>query len=108
MSTIRNTQNYVDIPPAAVNQLSPALLRSCRQIYTEALLILHQHNTFSFCASHLEMLVRYGLGEYCLPDLHSIYVYELRPSSASGWKDVFIVLHRMGLERVAFKFRAEP
>ncbi|KAJ7303766.1 hypothetical protein DFH08DRAFT_903459 [Mycena albidolilacea] len=97
-----------NIPPATADQLSPALLRSCRQIYAEALPILHQRNTFSFCASHLEMLVRYGLGEYCLPDIRSVYVYELRPSSASGWKDVFVVLHRMGLERVAFELKAEP
>ncbi|KAJ7723038.1 hypothetical protein B0H14DRAFT_3006078 [Mycena olivaceomarginata] len=89
-----------NIPPAAADQLTPALLRSCRQIYAEALPILHQRNTFSFCASHLDMLVRYGLGEYCLPDIRSVYVYELRPSLASGWKDVFVVLHRMGLEQL--------
>ncbi|KAJ7794793.1 hypothetical protein B0H14DRAFT_2922294 [Mycena olivaceomarginata] len=90
-----------NIPAAAADQLSPALLRSCRQIYTEALPILHQRNTFSFCASQLEVLVRCGLGEYCLPDIRSIYVYEYEPSSE--WRDVFVLLHRMGLERMAFE-----
>ncbi|KAJ7850677.1 hypothetical protein B0H14DRAFT_2763285 [Mycena olivaceomarginata] len=88
------------------SKLSIALLHSCRQIYTEALPILHQRNTFSFCASQLEVLVRCGLGEYCLPNIRSIYVYEYGPSLE--WRDVFVLLHRMGLERVAFELKAEP
>jgi hypothetical protein len=95
-----------DIAPAVASKLSPALLHSCRQIYTEALPILHQRNTFSFCASQLEVLVRYGLGEYCLPDIRSVYVYEYGPSSE--WRDVFVLLQRMGLERVAFELKAKP
>jgi hypothetical protein len=52
------------------------------------------------------VLVRCGLGEYCLPDIRSIYVYEYEPSSE--WRDVFVLLHRMGLERVAFELKAKP
>lgn len=92
-------------------RISPALLLSCRQVYAEALPILHQRNTFHFWASQLEVVVGSALGEYCLPDIRSVYIYhdnvwavhETRP-----WKDVFPILQQMSLGRVAFEFATEP
>ncbi|KAJ7794763.1 hypothetical protein B0H14DRAFT_2922167 [Mycena olivaceomarginata] len=92
-----------DVAPAVASKLSPALLHSCHQIYAEALPILHQCNTFSFYALQLKVLVCCRLGEYCLPDIHSVY-----DEPSSEWRDVFVLLHRMGLEHMVFELKAEP
>ncbi|KAJ6567110.1 hypothetical protein B0H19DRAFT_1139480 [Mycena capillaripes] len=91
-------------------RISTTLLRSCRQVYTEALRILHQRNTFHFWASQMEEVVRCGLGYYCLPDIHSIYIFhdELPPFHARPRKIVCALLQQMNLTRVAFEFAAEP
>ncbi|KAJ6582153.1 hypothetical protein B0H19DRAFT_524710 [Mycena capillaripes] len=94
------------------NQISIALLRSCRQVYTEAVPILHRRNTFHIRASQLEVVVRSGLGEYCLPDIRSVYICHSFPCSSfwveHPWRTVFGILQQMNLERVAFEFELEP
>ncbi|KAJ6500840.1 hypothetical protein C8R45DRAFT_979313 [Mycena sanguinolenta] len=93
-------------------RISVALLRSCRQVYSEALPMLHQRNTWHIWASQLEPVVRCGLGEYSLPDIHSVYIYY--PSDVHAWpckefnKAVFAMLRRMNLRRVAFELEQEP
>ncbi|KAF7353920.1 hypothetical protein MVEN_01078100 [Mycena venus] len=90
-------------------QISTALLRSCRQAYIEALPILHQRNTFHISTSQLDLVVRSGLGEYCLPDIRSVYLYHHTALfGMRSWKtDVFSLLQKMSLERVAFDFDDE-
>ncbi|KAJ7684296.1 hypothetical protein DFH06DRAFT_3260 [Mycena polygramma] len=93
------------------DRISPALLRSCRQVYFEALRILHQRNTFHFKADQLETIVRSGLGYYCLPAIRSVYIYHTANAAPFGrnpWTRVFTLLQQMNLERVAFKFAAGP
>ncbi|KAJ6509192.1 hypothetical protein C8R47DRAFT_12663 [Mycena vitilis] len=103
------------------DRISPTLLRSCRQVYFEALPILHQRNTFHFKADQLETIVRSGLGYYCLPSIRSVHIYHpavrnvyvyrtanATPFGPEPWTGVFTILQQMNLERVAFEFPAEP
>jgi hypothetical protein len=94
-----------------VPQISIAFLCSCRQVYTEALPILHRRNTFHIWTSQLDVVVHSGLGEYCLPDIRSVYIYHpnnVRPPSDLRWGTVFSILQQMNLERAAFEFAVEP
>ncbi|KAJ6509193.1 hypothetical protein C8R47DRAFT_12676 [Mycena vitilis] len=93
------------------DRISPALLRSCRQVYFEALRILHQRNTFHFKADQLETIVRSGLGYYCLPAIRSVYIYhtpDAPPFGRNPWTGVFTLLQQMNLERAAFVFPVGP
>jgi hypothetical protein len=58
-------------------------------------------------AWQFELIVRSALGEYCLPDIRSVYIYYYwsRPPWTSGsWTDTSALLQWMRLTRVAFEF----
>ncbi|KAJ7700739.1 hypothetical protein B0H17DRAFT_1046464 [Mycena rosella] len=86
-----------------------ALLFSCRQVYLEALPILHQCNTFHFRAHEFAGVVRAALGLYCLPDIRSVYLlrsYRRRGynSFVSPWREALALLRQMGLRSLVFEF----
>ncbi|KAK7020325.1 hypothetical protein R3P38DRAFT_1201056 [Favolaschia claudopus] len=90
-----------------VSRVSTGLLLSCRQTYFEGLPILHRTNTFHIWASQLDEVVRCGLGEYCLPDIRSVYIdldVDVWPGADTSvcWLTVFVILRKMGLQQVAF------
>ncbi|KAJ6606074.1 hypothetical protein DFH09DRAFT_1269164 [Mycena vulgaris] len=92
----------LDIP---AERIFPALLGSCRQVYLEALPILHQRNTFYIHAEDLETVFHSALGQYCLPEirrLHLFYAYENLDSSL--WENAFPLLHQMRLDNLVFQF----
>ncbi|KAJ6606078.1 hypothetical protein DFH09DRAFT_1119240 [Mycena vulgaris] len=92
--------NRLDVPADAI---PTGLLLSCRQVYLEALPILHQGNTFHFHALELEDVVLAALGRYCLPDIRSVYLVH----SSCGplpWSVVFGLLHKMRLDTLVFEF----
>ncbi|KAJ6578124.1 hypothetical protein B0H19DRAFT_1062661 [Mycena capillaripes] len=95
-----------DLP--AERGIPTPLLLSCRQIYSEALPILHGHNTFHFWTNHLEPVIRCGLGYHTLLFIRSVYIFHPGSIFQYGpWTGVFTILHHMsGLESVAFKFAA--
>lgn len=91
-----------EVPPEGI---PTAFLFTCRQIYSEALSILHGHNTFHIWANQLEEVVRCALGYHCLPDICNVYIFH--PDNmfqGCRWTDVFAILHRMNLRRMGFKF----
>ncbi|KAJ7455798.1 hypothetical protein FB451DRAFT_1184092 [Mycena latifolia] len=86
-----------------------ALLLSCRQVYLEALPILHQRNTFHFQVREFEAIVLAALGRYCLPDIRSVCLCQapnaMFPSgNVSGWGYTFPLLQQMGLHFLALEF----
>ncbi|KAJ7700729.1 hypothetical protein B0H17DRAFT_1046455 [Mycena rosella] len=94
--------NKLDVP---ADSIPVALLLSCRQIYLEALPVLHQQNTFHFRMHELEAVAHAGLGRYCLMDIHSIYlVYSDRRYGWHNWIKMGAVLQQMRTEHLAFEF----
>ncbi|KAJ7041955.1 hypothetical protein C8F04DRAFT_111869 [Mycena alexandri] len=82
----------------------PALLRSCRAVYNEAIPILHQRNTFQFWASQLNGVVGSVLGKYCLPNIRSVNLqYDYTPPF-----DMFALLHQMRIDHLAFRLQGLP
>jgi hypothetical protein len=82
-----------------------ALLLSCRQVYLEALHILHRYNTFHFLVHELEVIVHSALGGFCLPDIRSVYLcHNCRTMYVPPWAVVFPLLRKMGLRNLAFEF----
>ncbi|KAF8209305.1 hypothetical protein K438DRAFT_1810816 [Mycena galopus ATCC 62051] len=99
-------------PPA--DAIPVALLLSCRQIYLEALPILHQRNTFYFLAHEFHTAVVAALGRYCLPNLRSVYLRHDSGITALGssrpihqydsqWPAMFALLRQMRLESLVFE-----
>ncbi|KAJ7237728.1 hypothetical protein B0H12DRAFT_1138444 [Mycena haematopus] len=91
-----------------------AFLLSCRQIYLEALPILHQRNTFYFLAHDFHTVAFAALGQYCLQDIRSVYLRHDSASTAlskptsldSQWTSVFSLLRQMRLESLIIELPA--
>ncbi|KAJ6567095.1 hypothetical protein B0H19DRAFT_718759 [Mycena capillaripes] len=89
----------------AADRISTALLLSCRQVYLEALPIMHRRNTFHFLAHELEIIVLSALGGYCLSNIRSVCLrHHYRTMNAAPWAMVFQLLHQMQLRELAFEF----
>ncbi|KAF7359057.1 hypothetical protein MSAN_01246700 [Mycena sanguinolenta] len=95
-------------PPA--DDIPVALLLSCRQVYLEALPILHRRNTFYFLIHDFHMAAIAALGQYCLKDIRSVY---LRDNSTalgiyfdSQWSAAFLLLRQMCLESLTIELPA--
>ncbi|KAJ7254812.1 hypothetical protein C8J57DRAFT_1236544 [Mycena rebaudengoi] len=100
----RNPQS----PPLS-DSISVALLSTCRQVYVEALPIMHCRNTFHFEAVDFACLFRASLGSYSLPDIRSIsivHVGNYRGDCAAPWVSVFPLVQKMGLQTLEFGFSA--
>ncbi|KAJ7310583.1 hypothetical protein DFH08DRAFT_898527 [Mycena albidolilacea] len=97
-------------PPA--DEIPVALLRSCRQVYLEALPVLHRKNTFYFLAHEFHTVLLAALGEYCVHDIRNVYlrqdsVNKPGPTYASRWGAVFTLLKQMrGLECLSLELHA--
>ncbi|KAJ7461121.1 hypothetical protein FB451DRAFT_1498267 [Mycena latifolia] len=90
---------------AAVEALPIALLSACRQVYVEALPILHGRNTFSCSVQDLEVVALAALGRYCLPNLRSVYLFHsYRRFRTPGWANIAAFIQQMRLETLAFEF----
>ncbi|KAJ6522276.1 hypothetical protein B0H19DRAFT_1386707 [Mycena capillaripes] len=94
------------IPPA--ERICTTLLLSCRQVYSEALPILHGHNTFHFWTNELETIIRCGLGYYALPHIRSVYTFHYDDMFQCPSTYLFAILRQMSLDRVAFEFLRRP
>ncbi|KAJ7461213.1 hypothetical protein FB451DRAFT_490596 [Mycena latifolia] len=80
-----------------------ALLAACRQVYLEALPILHGHNTFHFQVHELEVVALAALGKYCLPGLRSVHLFNSW-FRWPRWSDIAAFLQQMRLENLALEF----
>jgi hypothetical protein len=91
--------NKLDVP---VDNVPIAFVLSCRQVYLEALLILHQRNTFRFLVHEFETVL---LAALYLPDIRSIYLYhDYTTCSHPPWSAVVPLLQQMPIERLVFEF----
>ncbi|KAJ7780174.1 hypothetical protein DFH07DRAFT_794067 [Mycena maculata] len=83
-----------------------ALLLSCRQVYLEALPIMHQKNTYHFHLEDFHPAIQYGLGQYCLPNIRSIYLYHSYPERprTRSWDPTFRILQQMRLDALTLEF----
>lgn len=53
--------------PPVGNRLHPAILRTCKQAYTEAFAMLYEENVFRFSSERLDKVVQdYSLSKGCL------------------------------------------
>ncbi|KAF8166572.1 hypothetical protein K438DRAFT_1984125 [Mycena galopus ATCC 62051] len=82
--------------------ISIALLLTCRAIYVEALPIIHRRNTFSFYLRDFPRVIECGLGEYCLPEIRKIYFRQNSP--AVSWHAALEMLERMRLDTLTLQF----
>ncbi|KAJ7114127.1 hypothetical protein C8R44DRAFT_984662 [Mycena epipterygia] len=85
----------------AADKIPVALLLSCRQVYLEALPIMHQRNTFYFYLKDFQSTIQCSLGEYCLPNirLHDRGVQTIMP-----WEHAFLTLQQMRLTALTLEF----
>ncbi|KAJ7269670.1 hypothetical protein C8J57DRAFT_1322704 [Mycena rebaudengoi] len=92
--------------PSQTDKLPVALLRACRQVYTEALPMLHQRNTFYLNAKDFAPTILAALGQYSLGDIRSVH---LAYCSRRIWRgrSVFLLLPRMGLRSLTIEFQEE-
>ncbi|KAJ7490965.1 hypothetical protein FB451DRAFT_628542 [Mycena latifolia] len=86
-----------------------ALLFACRQVYLEALPILHRCNTFYFRAHEFAGIFLAALGRYCLADIRNIYLYRsyrrrVYHSFVGPWMEAFELLKQMHLDCLIFEF----
>ncbi|KAJ7233096.1 hypothetical protein C8J57DRAFT_170211 [Mycena rebaudengoi] len=88
------------------DRLPVAFLRSCRQVYLEALVILHQRNTYYFDVREFSPAVLGALGEYSFGDIHNVH---LTHCTLLMWprSSVFSLLARMGLRCLTIEFQEE-
>ncbi|KAJ7261861.1 hypothetical protein C8J57DRAFT_459340 [Mycena rebaudengoi] len=88
------------------DRLPVAFLRSCRQVYLEALVILHQRNTYYFDVREFSPAVLGALGEYSFGDIHNVH---LTHCTLLMWprSSVFSLLARMGLRCLTVEFQEE-
>ncbi|KAJ6567092.1 hypothetical protein B0H19DRAFT_1374410 [Mycena capillaripes] len=95
----------IRIALAPTDRIFIALLLSCRQVYLEALPIMHRRNTFHFLVHEFEVIVLSALGGYCLADIQSVYLsHNYRTMYVPPWATVFPLLHRMRLRDLTFEF----
>ncbi|KAJ7233095.1 hypothetical protein C8J57DRAFT_170241 [Mycena rebaudengoi] len=92
--------------PRQTDMLPVALLRACRQVYVEALPILHQRNTFYFNAKDFRPAILGALGEYSFGNIRSVH---LTRCSFRIWlgRSVFSLLPRMGLRSLTIEFQED-
>ncbi|KAJ7490984.1 hypothetical protein FB451DRAFT_1221600 [Mycena latifolia] len=99
-----NGPTRLDVP---AEKIPIALLFACRQVYLEALPVLHQRNTFHFQVDEFKVVLLAALGRYCLPDIRSIYLcHTYRSFGVPNWSKVFELLRQMGLHSLIFEFTA--
>jgi len=98
-----DTPNPMLVP---AERIPVAILLSCRQVYLEALPIMHQRNTFHFSLEDFQPAVQYGLGQYCLPDIRSVYLYHSYPERplTRRWDPAFLTLQQMRLDALTLEF----
>ncbi|KAJ6606079.1 hypothetical protein DFH09DRAFT_1119241 [Mycena vulgaris] len=101
-----DSANKLDVP---ADRITVALLLSCRQVYLEALPIMHQRNTFHFYSHEFKPVVLIALGHYCLPDIRSVYLLHSHYKGiyAPNWTEVADLLSQMRLESLAFEFKVD-
>ncbi|KAJ6554210.1 hypothetical protein B0H19DRAFT_1293719 [Mycena capillaripes] len=96
-----------ELPPSGEG-IPIALLLTCRQVYLEALPIMHRRNTFYFQADQFAPIVLSSLGLYCLPNIRSIsivhYVDIPNENNTVPWESVFALIREMRLESLEFGF----
>ncbi|KAJ7119069.1 hypothetical protein C8R44DRAFT_789944 [Mycena epipterygia] len=103
---VEDSLNTLDVLADAI---PTALLLSCRQVYLEALPILHRRNVFHFTVHEFQVVVLAALGRHCLPDIRSVYLchsYRRNPY-VPPWAAVFELLQQMRLDSLAFEFEVE-
>ncbi|KAJ7119081.1 hypothetical protein C8R44DRAFT_878590 [Mycena epipterygia] len=101
-AAVEGGPNTLDVPADAI---PITLLLSCRQVYLEALPILHRSNVFHFTVHEFQAVVLAALGRHCLPDIHSVYLcHSYRRNDVTKWAAVFELLQQMRLDSLAFEF----
>ncbi|KAJ7261859.1 hypothetical protein C8J57DRAFT_459234 [Mycena rebaudengoi] len=99
-----NTDTAVDGSGALADRLPVTFLRSCRQVYLEALPILHQSNTF-YCTVNDFMPAMLGaLGEHSFKDIRKVHLTQCS-LRLWPWRSVFPVLARMALRSLTLEFQ---
>ncbi|KAJ7262048.1 hypothetical protein C8J57DRAFT_1336063 [Mycena rebaudengoi] len=88
--------------------LPVALLRTCRQVYLEALPILHQRNTFRFDTESAPGIILGGLGLYSLPNIRSVEVEFYDGAGDTRFTAACRLLEAAGLESVTLLFVPPP
>ncbi|KAJ7262043.1 hypothetical protein C8J57DRAFT_1336055, partial [Mycena rebaudengoi] len=84
--------------------LPVALLRTCRQVYLEALPILHQRNTFRLDTESAPGIILGGLGLYSLPNIRSVEVEFYDGGGDTRFSAACRLLEAAGLESVTLLF----
>ncbi|KAJ7262061.1 hypothetical protein C8J57DRAFT_1719632 [Mycena rebaudengoi] len=86
--------------------LPVALLRTCRQVYLEALPIFRQRNTFHFDLRSAPSIILGGLGLFSLPDIRSVELMVCGHNSDSDtqFSATCRLLEMAGLESFALTF----
>ncbi|KAJ7036540.1 hypothetical protein C8F04DRAFT_472319 [Mycena alexandri] len=101
-----------DVPDVRNNLLAPAdripiaLLFVCRSVYREVLPIIHQRNTFYFDVEDFQPALQAALGQYCLKDIRSLYLYHSYPNRPlmRRWDSAFATLQQLHLETLNLEF----
>jgi hypothetical protein len=99
-------------PDTPNNLLTPAdkipvaVLLTCRSVYLEVLPIIHRRNTFYFHLEDFQPAIQCGLGQYCMPDIRSVYLYHSYPDRPlmRRWDPTFNTLKHMCLEKLVLEF----
>ncbi|KAJ6482601.1 hypothetical protein C8R45DRAFT_932210 [Mycena sanguinolenta] len=97
--------------PAVEARITITLLLTCRQVYIEALPILHQRNTFCFPAEHFGVLFFSPLGRSCLQSIRHLSLYVPYQDGHSyhfdtpwTWKTVFPILKEIHIQSLELGF----
>ncbi|KAJ7262058.1 hypothetical protein C8J57DRAFT_461707 [Mycena rebaudengoi] len=98
---------YVVVVDSANRDLPVALLRTCRQVYIEALPVLHHRNTFQFDLWSFRAVVLGGLGLYSLPNIRSVRV-RIDHDWKEWWAAMCRLLEGAGLADLVLDFRYRP
>ncbi|KAJ7204534.1 hypothetical protein C8J57DRAFT_1619036 [Mycena rebaudengoi] len=99
-----------DVPhgrPPVLRRADPlptALLRVCRQIYFEALPVLHHRTTFHPDVFHHKAVLDTSLRSHYLSEICSLYLCHSYAEAPPPWEAVFAVLHKMRLDCLVFEF----
>ncbi|KAJ7692749.1 hypothetical protein B0H17DRAFT_1061100 [Mycena rosella] len=111
--TVRSScLEFDDVPPGDLPLLTlappipTALLRSCRQIYFEAIPALYTLTTLRLQLSEFDEVLGAALGRHRIPDIRRLYLCHryFSPSGPPQWDAVFAALCEMRLERLVFEF----
>ncbi|KAF7345380.1 hypothetical protein MVEN_01555900 [Mycena venus] len=88
------------------DNISVALLLTCRSAYVELLPIMHRQNIFYFWLQDLPDIFHSSLGQYCLPKIRAVYIYQNHCRAIAQWSPVFDLLQKMCLESLTLEFDA--